>query len=120
MPYFLDYGVFKIVHGGVTEDMELDNLNACQEYKMTKVKHIDTKDTTALCNKDHKNAVFWGDIYEGQEGFIIFGHKRSDTIIERKHCLGLDTSCVYGGRLSAAVIEDINKTHYTIVDTPCP
>lgn len=120
MPYFLNYGIFKIVHGGVTEDMELDNLNAHQQYKMTKVKHIDAKDNSELLSKKDKDSIFWGDVYEGEHGFIIFGHNKNDNIIQKPHCLGLDTGCVYGGKLSAALIEDVNKLHYTIYQTPCP
>jgi hypothetical protein len=51
---------------------------------------------------------FWADVYDGRNGFVIYGHspwldgkvRRSD------YTLGIDTACVFGGRLTAAVVDN--------------
>ena len=49
----------------------------------------------------------WSTLYDGGEGFAFFGHDaRPDDPTPRvePHAIGLDTGCVYGGRLTAAVL----------------
>ena len=51
----------------------------------------------------------WSDRYDGREGFAFYGHDpQLDPPTPRvsAHALGLDTGCCFGGRLTAAVVED--------------
>lgn len=50
---------------------------------------------------------FWGDLWDGPRT-ILYGHSptREQEPRVRAHTIGLDTGCVYGGRLAAAVLED--------------
>ena len=50
----------------------------------------------------------WADWYDGREGFVFFGHdpSRSGEPIRYSHAVGMDTGAVFGGRLTAAILED--------------
>ena len=48
----------------------------------------------------------WSDVYDGREGFALYGHDPQINPPEArlsKHALGLDTGCVFGGRLTALI-----------------
>lgn len=47
----------------------------------------------------------WDDFYRGEKR-VVFGHWARRGLVVEKHCIGLDTGCVYGGRLSAWIAEE--------------
>jgi len=47
----------------------------------------------------------WYDAWTGPET-VVFGHWAREEPMIRDHAIGLDTSCVYGGRLSAWILPD--------------
>lgn len=46
----------------------------------------------------------WDDFYRGSKR-VVFGHWARRGLVVRPQCVGLDTGCVYGGRLSAWIAE---------------
>jgi hypothetical protein len=47
----------------------------------------------------------WFDLYEGND-LVVFGHWAALGGLNREHIIGLDTGCVYGGRLSALILPE--------------
>ena len=47
----------------------------------------------------------WDDFYRGDKR-VVFGHWARRGLVVAKHCIGLDTGCVYGGKLSAWIAEE--------------
>ena len=49
----------------------------------------------------------WGDWYDGREGFVFYGHspQRNGLPAFHSHAMGLDTGAVFGGRLTAAIVD---------------
>jgi bis(5'-nucleosyl)-tetraphosphatase (symmetrical) len=47
----------------------------------------------------------WDDFYTGGKR-VVFGHWARRGLVVRPHCIGLDTGCVYGGRLTAWIAEE--------------
>ena len=47
----------------------------------------------------------WDDFYKGQRR-VVFGHWARRGLVVRPQCVGLDTGCVYGGKLSAWIAEE--------------
>ena len=47
----------------------------------------------------------WDDFYEGRKR-VVFGHWARRGLVIRPQCVGLDTGCVYGGKLTAWVAEE--------------
>jgi len=61
--------------------------------------------------KDLLDGPRWHDFYEKKYPLLIFGHDAPNGLVIKKHkgrtyLLGLDTGCVYGGKLTAYSIED--------------
>jgi len=73
--------------------------------RMLRTRHVEggTGAFVALGQEDSTDPK-WGDVYEGQEGFAFYGHDPTEGEV-RKHpfAAGLDTGCVFGGRLTAHV-----------------
>lgn len=47
----------------------------------------------------------WDDFYRGRRR-VVFGHWARRGLVVRPQCIGLDTGCVYGGKLSAWIAEE--------------
>lgn len=47
----------------------------------------------------------WDDFYAGKKR-VVFGHWARRGLVVRPQCVGLDTGCVYGGKLSAWIAEE--------------
>ncbi len=47
----------------------------------------------------------WDDFYAGRRR-VVFGHWARRGLVVRPQCVGLDTGCVYGGKLSAWIAEE--------------
>lgn len=103
MPKF-EYGPTRdivLVHGGFlpnqpwqTQDVDL----------ITKIQVID-KDGNPAKRSDAPEAKPWADYWGGQP-FVIYGHTPRPKVLERPGSIGIDTGCVYGGHLTAYIIED--------------
>ena len=46
----------------------------------------------------------WDDFYQGRKR-VVFGHWARRGLVVRPQCVGLDTGCCYGGKLSAWIAE---------------
>jgi predicted phosphodiesterase len=47
----------------------------------------------------------WADQWQGPP-FVIYGHTPRANILRRRWSLGIDTACVYGGQLTAAILPE--------------
>lgn len=47
----------------------------------------------------------WDDFYRGEKR-VVFGHWARRRLVNRPNCIGLDTGCVYGGELTAWIVEE--------------
>jgi predicted phosphodiesterase len=58
---------------------------------------------------------FWSEVWDGDR-VVVYGHTpRREAKVDRA-AVGIDTGCVYGGKLTAAVFETPRK--WTLVDVP--
>ncbi|NBB80544.1 MAG: metallophosphoesterase [Verrucomicrobia bacterium] len=103
MPKFIYDGTTEtvIVHGGFlpdrpwqTQDVEL----------ITSIQVIDKKGNPGK-RSDAPEAAPWADSWHGTP-FVVYGHTPRPNVLERPGSIGIDTGCVYGGHLTAYIIED--------------
>jgi predicted phosphodiesterase len=53
----------------------------------------------------YPNAPSWADVWSGPE-FVVFGHTPRLDVYRQPFALGLDTGCIYGGKLSAYILPE--------------
>ena len=71
---------------------------------ITQIQVIDKKGKPAK-RSDCSDGAPWADKWSGSP-FVVYGHTPRPNILERPGSIGIDTGCVYGGHLTAYIIED--------------
>ncbi len=104
LPYFIKIKNLTVVHAGIKLGMKLKKKLSREEKDMLTLIRFYNKNLEPIPYSDKKNRfVFWSDLYTGHDGFIVFGHHPFKKPKISKFAIGVDTGCVYGGKLSAVV-----------------
>lgn len=90
-----------MVHGGFLpgqpwQTQDIDTITSIQ---------VIDKNGKAAKRSDAPDAQPWADFWGGKP-FVIYGHTPRPNILERPGSIGIDTGCVYGGHLTAYIIDD--------------
>jgi len=85
-----------IVHAGVAPDLPLDEQDA---WTLTHIRSLDAQGRPS----DRHDLEPWATRYRSGP-HLVFGHNSRLGLQLQPHATGLDTACVYGGRLSALVL----------------
>jgi diadenosine tetraphosphatase ApaH/serine/threonine PP2A family protein phosphatase len=93
---FPDHKV-RVVHAGVVPNLEL---SAQEAWTLMHIRSL----TSLGAASDRYSERSWAADYD-QEPHVVFGHNAQAGLQLHPHATGLDTACVYGGRLSALVLE---------------
>ena len=115
LPLFLKYENITILHGGVQNHHSLNNLTKKEKSKILRMRYIDIEDNFITYGKENEDSIFWADTYDGNQGFIVYGHQWFDEVKQSKFALGIDTGCVYGNKLSAVIFDDYNIKNFKII-----
>ena len=88
------------------------------------LKHQMASDLTGLrtmgANPSGREGVPWYEVYRGKR-IVLFGHWAAIEPRRAPRAIGLDTGCVYGGRLTAYIIESdqfLSVSAYRTYDAP--
>lgn len=88
LPVAISFDDVIVVHGGINPQRPLED-HSTDDLLTMRSPHGDGYD-----------GPFWYDEYDGPYR-VFFGHTVHDQPVDRKHAVGLDTGCVYGGTLTA-------------------
>ena len=115
-----------LLHGGIPGNNKIDlsvNHKYSRELMKTskgtsliiKTRFLDESGNFISLGEENENSVFWADNYDGRYGKVIFGHHAivNEMPKEYSYAINIDTGCVFGGWLSACVLES-NKINYII------
>ncbi len=106
LPYFLKFDTLTVVHGGIPNDLDLSKpLTKEAKKALTLYRFLDRNYRMIPYGDFEHRYVFWSDIYDGHEGFVVFGHHPFEQPKISPHAIGIDTGCVYGGALTAIIYE---------------
>lgn len=114
-PLFLRFDNITIVHGGLQNNLDLDRLTKREQQKVLRLRYLDKDGHFVVLGAETNESVFWTDIYDGSNGFVVYGHQHFDEPRINKYSIGIDTGCVYGNKLSAVVFNGNVITDYKIV-----
>jgi bis(5'-nucleosyl)-tetraphosphatase (symmetrical) len=122
LPFFYRVKNVTVIHAGITPFIKLDSISKQEEQELTKVRYLDKNYKLLKPKESEKNFCYWSEIYDGREGFIVYGHQVFSTVREDKFSLGIDTGSVFGQELTAAIFEigkkDIDTKSYKTVSQP--
>ncbi|MCH2109617.1 MAG: metallophosphoesterase [Polyangiaceae bacterium] len=93
---FPEHGI-RVVHAGVTPGVSFEEQ---QPWTLLHIRSLTSRGAAS----DRYNIQSWAASYCG-EPHIVFGHNAQAGLQLAEHATGLDTGCVYGGELSALVLE---------------
>lgn len=99
-----------LVHGGLhprwTEE-HLRRLSPEEQDYAVNVRYCDRDGNRPVADWPPPGPPFrpWDDFYRGRKR-VVFGHWARRGLVVRTQCVGLDTGCVYGGKLSAWIAEE--------------
>ena len=114
LPLFLDFPEIQtaVVHGGVLPDMRIAiedmERNRDAVLKLRHVRQQDGKWIALKRDQVRPDDPWWSEVWDGDRT-IVYGHSPTPDHrprIDRK-AIGLDTGCVYGGRLTAAIHDGV-------------
>src|SRR2546430_329020 len=94
LPYTIDLGAHLVVHAGVRPGVPLDEQMA---NDLTNLR-------TMGADPARRKGTPWYDVYRGEK-IVLFGHWPAAEPRVNEKAIGLDTGCVYGGRLTAYIVE---------------
>lgn len=119
MPHFIKHKKITILHGGVLNSFDLDDLSKKEMQQVLCLRYIDANSQFISNGKENDKSIFWADKYDGNQGLIVYGHRRSKEIRVSPYALGIDTGCVDGNKLSAVVFEKSKRSNLKIYSVQC-
>jgi len=119
-PLVLDFPDFAltVVHGGFLPRMEITVEDVERERDIVAhLRWIRKRNGDWISvprQKRRKDDVLWAEKWKGDR-FVVYGHTPLRQPKFDKRALGLDTGCVYGGSLTAAIFADGEWTTMSVV-----
>jgi bis(5'-nucleosyl)-tetraphosphatase (symmetrical) len=114
LPYFLKFKNITVVHGGIPLGVRLSKKLSKEEKRNITLLRCYDKDMNMLAfHEKDRRYKFWSELYDGRDGFVIFGHHPFPKPKIEKFAVGIDTGCVYGGELTAIVFKKKKKIYDT-------
>lgn len=107
-PLYIREDNITILHGGILPTMSLGKLGKRDQEKIIHLRWVDAKGHFVALDDEKNRAHFWTEKYDGREGFIVYGHQPWEEPRIDEYAAGIDTGCVYGNRLTAAVFMKLN------------
>lgn len=117
LPLYLQFEDITVLHGGIQNSMDLKNLSKRDKQKILRMRYLDKNGEYLTYGQEDENSTFWADSYDGNQGFIIYGHQWFKEIRKNNFSLGIDTGCVYGNKLTAVYFTDVKRINtYSFCD----
>lgn len=110
LPHFLRFHRLLLVHGGLLPHIIPEQADRHHLDLLLRLRHLDGEGHFLHLEKETPSSLFWTEAYDGRQGFVVYGHSPFKKPRRDKYALGIDTGCVYGNRLTAAVFEE-SETH---------
>jgi len=106
LPFYIKIDKLTVVHAGVTNHIYLKKATKKEFAFVMRIRFVDDKGGFISLDEASKKACcYWSEVYDGHEGFIIYGHQPFLKPKIDRFSIGIDTGCVYGNLLSAVIFD---------------
>ena len=121
LPFFIKIDNLTLLHAGITNNINLQTATKKELEKLLWIRYLKQENTPLSLGSEDETSKYWAELYNGQQGIIVYGHEPFKEVRVDKYSLGIDTGCVYGNKLSACLISDTQYPlgSYEIVDVAC-
>lgn len=118
LPFFIKRDNLTLLHAGITNKIDLNNATKKDLTKVLWIRKLDENKNIVSLHDYNKNYKWWSEYYDGNQGIIAYGHQPFDKVKIDRFSIGIDSGCVYGGKLTALIVHDTQNPihHYEIVD----
>ena len=117
-----------VVHGGipgsmaefpatVEEAQALGGKRKREFQKVLRTRFVDAESGKMLqLGAETEADPFWAEVFDGRFGHVVFGHEPfMDGVGEFPHATGIDTGAVFGGELTAMVVDTAGERAFVSV-----
>ena len=118
LPLFIRQESLTIVHGGLLNNQQLKNISKKDKGKLLRLRYIDQKGNFISYGEEDENSHFCAVLYDGNEGFVVYGHQTFEEANISTNSIGIDTGCVYGNKLTAVIFNNLDYKDYSIHSIP--
>jgi len=114
-PFFLKIDNVTVLHAGITNKIDLDHPSKKELEMLTRIRQLSSEEKPLAIGQESFESQYWADCYDGNQGVIVYGHEVHDLdkIKINRYAFGIDTGCVYGGKLTALIIHDSKDPMYS-------
>jgi hypothetical protein len=88
-----------VVHAGLLPGIALEQQDPALLMNMRTIR------PDGSASKRNDEGALWASLWPGPE-LVLFGHHASQGLQQHPHAIGLDTGCVYGGKLTACILPE--------------
>lgn len=113
LPWHAEVGGLLVVHAGVCprrHRTRADLDTPRYRERLIRLRHVDAEGRQVALGAESAETHHWASAYDGRLGTIVYGHDPRDDVRFDEHAIGIDTSCCFGGRLTALVREEGGRT----------
>ena len=100
-------GNMKEFPGTIVETLTFSNEQRKSLSRILRTRHINIETGEAIRLGEETEAdPFWAEVYDGRFGHVVFGHEPfMEGVRKFPHATGIDTGAVFGGSLTAMILE---------------
>ncbi len=115
LPLFLRFEHITVIHGGLQNSMVVESLSKREQQKLLRLRYLNQDGHFVVHGEETEESIFWSDVYDGNQGFVVYGHQWFAEANISKYAIGIDTGCVYGNKLSAVVFDSNMNENFVLV-----
>ena len=97
-----------VVHGGLFPGTNVDERTIAKSrdalIRLRYIRRVGNEWKRVAKGDESAGAILWSEVWDGDRT-VLYGHTPVDEPRVDKRAIGLDTGCVYGGALTAAIYE---------------
>lgn len=109
IPFYKKIDNLTIIHAGITNKIRLEEASKKELESLTRIRMLSKDEKTLALAQEEFGAQYWSECYNGNQGIIVHGHEAFGKVKKDRYSLGIDTGCVYGGKLTALIVYDTKE-----------